>query len=133
MAGKIPNCEHCGTPLVKHAQKNYWVCPNWLPNQQGCPGMIYYPEGDRKKNYPDVAFSYKVPSKSIPGLMRQVKIYESGDVECSCPAEMRGIFCRHKIIMVSDVGTLLTKIIKRNFQAYERLDRAKKGGNGKKK
>ena len=106
----IPSCEHCGTPLRKHLQKNYYVCPNWLPNNKGCQGMIWYPEGDRKNNYPDVAFSYKVPSKSMPGVMRQVKVYETGDIWCSCWAGEVGKFCRHKKIMVEDVGKLIEKL-----------------------
>ena len=111
---EIPNCEHCKTPLQKHPQKDYYVCPKWLPNNKGCPGMIWWPEGSRKTNWPVVAFSYKVPSKSIPGVMRQVKVYESGDVECSCWAGGVGKWCRHKLIMVADIQDLLNKIKREN-------------------
>jgi hypothetical protein len=76
--------------------------------------MVWYPENLRKNNWPVVAFSYKVPSKSIPGVMRQVKVYESGDTECSCWAGGVAKFCKHKKIMVEDVGALLEKIKKEN-------------------
>ena len=76
--------------------------------------MIWYPEENRKKNYPEIAFSYKVPSKSMPGVMRQVKVYEDGSVECGCWAGGVAKFCRHKKIMVEDVGALLEKIKKEN-------------------
>jgi hypothetical protein len=76
--------------------------------------MVWYPEELRKKAWPVVAFSYKVPSKSMPGVMRQVKCYESGDVECSCWAGGVGKWCRHKKEMIKDIGNLLDKIKKEN-------------------
>lgn|SRR3990167_4725619 len=108
----IPKCEHCGTLLQKHPHKNYWVCPKWLPKNQGCQGTIWYSEESRKKNYPEVAFSYKVPSKSHPGIMRQIKVYETGDTECGCWAGDRAKWCRHKEIMIEEVSALLAKIRK---------------------
>lgn len=114
MENKIPNCENCGTLLVKHSDKNYYICPKWRPNNQGCSGMIWYSEKERKRNYPEVAFSYKVPSISTPGVMRQVEVYETGDVECSCWAGERAKFCRHKKIMVEKVSSLIEKIKKEN-------------------
>jgi len=76
--------------------------------------MIWYPEESRKRNYPEVVFSYKVPSKSMPGVMRQVKVYESGDVECSCWAGRIGKWCRHRTIMLEDIEKLLTQIKNQN-------------------
>ena len=114
MEEKIPNCPHCGSKLVIVKNKDYYGCPLWKKNNAGCEGIIFWPKELRKKDYPVIAFSYKVPSKSMPGVMRQVKVYEDGSVECSCWAGGVAKFCQHKKIMIEDVGALIEKIKKEN-------------------
>jgi len=112
---EIPNCRNCEAKLIKHPQKDYYVCPNWRPNNAGCEGDIWRPKGDWQKTYPNVVFSVKVESKSQPGHYHQVKVYESGDVYCPCWAGSTDKFCRHKKIMVEQVEKLLTKIKRDNL------------------
>jgi hypothetical protein len=110
-----PNCPRCGTPLVKHKEKDYYVCPRWKPNNQGCEGDIWYPEGTRQKNYPNIAISYKVESKSQPGHFHQVKIYESGDITCPCIAGEMQKFCRHKQETIKAIEKLIEFIKNKNI------------------
>jgi len=56
-------CPHCGSKLVQVKDKNYFGCPLWKKNNAGCEGLIWYPEENRKMNYPEIAFSYKVPTR----------------------------------------------------------------------
>jgi hypothetical protein len=110
-----PNCSRCGTPMIKHREKDYYVCPMWRPNHQGCQGDIWYPEGTRQSNYPNIAISYKVESKSNPGHFYQVKIYESGDMTCPCIAGEMQKFCRHKQEAVRGIEKLVEFIKNKNL------------------
>lgn len=109
---KIPNCKNCGAKLVKHPHKDYYVCPNWKPNNAGCEGDIWWP--NKKKNYPNVVFSVKMESKSNPGHYYQVKFYEGGDIHCGCVASEMGKFCRHKREAIELVEGIIAKIKKEN-------------------
>ncbi len=119
MENQIPNCPHCGAILKKHPDKNYWCCPNWKKDNAGCEGTIYFPSKERKKNYPNVTFSIKIESKSNPGHFHQVKIYETGDIDCPCIASGMGKFCRHKRMTVENIEKLLEKIKKENNYATD--------------
>lgn len=110
----IPNCPRCGSQLVKVKDKDYYGCPNWLPGNKGCEGAIWWPEGERKKTYPNVIFSIKIESKSNPGYFHQVKIYETGDISCPCMAGGMSKFCRHKQEAIKKAEELLEKIKKEN-------------------
>ncbi len=111
----IPKCPACGTELKKVEGKSHFGCPNWKPpGQNGCEGTIYWPEGYRKNNYPNKAFSYRGESKSNPGNFHSVIIYESGDIDCPCYAGSANKFCRHKKEMLDEIGKLLDKIKKKN-------------------
>jgi len=112
MGQEIPKCYRCGSDLKKHPEKDYWCCPNWKPpGQNGCEGTIFWPEGTRKRTYPNVVISYKVESKSHPGHFHQVKVFESEDLSCPCEAGEMGRFCRHKKIMVKEVAQIINNII----------------------
>ena len=106
----IPNCPSCGSQLVKVKDKQYYGCSNWLPGNKGCEGTIWWPEGLRKQSYPNVVFSIKIESKSNPGHFHQVKIYETGDIDCPCMASGMGKFCRHKKEAITIAENLLEKI-----------------------
>jgi len=108
-----PNCINCGTPLVKHKEKDYYVCPTWKPNGAGCKGDIWYPDGTRQKNYPNIAISYKVESRSNPGHFYQVKIYESGDITCECMAGEMQKFCYHKQTALKGIERLIDSLKKK--------------------
>jgi hypothetical protein len=123
---ETPKCPHCGSKLIQVKDKNYYGCPLWKKNNAGCEGVIFYPEQLRKNNWPDIAFSYKVESKSQPGVMRQVKVYQSSDVECTCWAGQVGKFCRHKQKMITDVEVLINKIKKENYAKPDLHNIAKK-------
>ena len=110
-----PNCRNCGALLKKHLEKDYWVCPQWKPNNAGCTGDIWYPDGIRKNNYPNISISYKVESRSNPGHWYQVKIYESGDVSCPCVAGEMGKFCFHKQMATNGIESLIRKIKQENI------------------
>ncbi len=105
-----PTCPRCNAVLVRHPDKDYLVCPNWLPNNQGCEGTIYFPQEMRKKKYPNIVISYKVESRSRPGYFYQVKIYESGDIYCGCVAGDMGKFCFHKQEAIRGIKEILGKI-----------------------
>ena len=110
----IPNCPRCGSQLAKVKDKEYYGCPNWLPGNRGCEGTIWWPEGDRKRGYPNIVFSIKIESKSNPGHFHQVKIYESGDISCPCTAGQMQKFCTHKQKAIKLAEELLEKIKKEN-------------------
>ena len=46
----IPNCSHCGAVLKEKQGKRgvYFTCPNWLPNNRGCEGEIWFPPSKGK-------------------------------------------------------------------------------------
>lgn len=107
-------CPHCQSDLKIVKDKNYYGCPNWLPNNKGCEGTIYWPEETRKKNYPNVQISYKVESQSNKGHFYQVKIYESGDVYCPCYAGQMNRFCFHKKFAIQEIKKIVEIIIGKN-------------------
>ena len=111
----IPNCPRCGTKLVKIKDKDYYGCPNWKPQNQGCEGTIWFLEGERKKSYPNIIISYKTESRSNPGHFYQVKIYESGDIYCGCMAGSMSKFCYHKRKAVDEIEKIIKKIKKENY------------------
>ena len=112
----IPNCPRCGSQMIKVKDKDYYGCPNWLPSgQNGCEGDIWFQPGTRQSNYPNVAFSFKVESKSNPGHWHQVKFYESGDSYCGCVAHQMGKFCSHQIKATESIEKIIEKIKKDNF------------------
>jgi ssDNA-binding Zn-finger/Zn-ribbon topoisomerase 1 len=111
---KIPNCPRCGAKLIKVKDKNYYGCPSWLPDNKGCEGTIWWPGADRKKTFPNVVFSIKIESKSQPGHFHQVKIYETGDINCPCVAGQMAKFCDHKRKAIKVAEDLIAKIKKEN-------------------
>lgn len=47
----IPSCPNCNSQL-KWKEKNQWyACPQWKPNNQGCEGYIYKPGEAQKGGY----------------------------------------------------------------------------------
>lgn len=110
-----PGCVHCGTPLKKHKDKDYYCCSNWRPNNAGCEGDIWYPPGLRKKRYPSIFITYKSESKSHPGHFHHVKIYESGDMSCPCVAGEMQRFCRHKKMAIEGIERLIVEVKKKNY------------------
>jgi hypothetical protein len=110
---QAPNCTRCGTPLVKIKDKNYWGCPRWKPDGKGCEGDIWFPANQRRDNYPNVAFSYKVESRSNPGHFYIVRTYESGDMDCPCTAGQMNRFCSHKRKAIEEVGKIVEIIRKK--------------------
>ena len=95
---------------MKITGKSYYGCPKWPQ----CEGTIWWPEGYRKSNYPNKAFSYRVESKSNPGNFHTVVVYEGGDIDCPCEAGRMNKFCRHKQETIKAVEELLIKIKKEN-------------------
>ncbi len=112
---KVPNCRTCGVQLIKHKEHDYYCCPNWKPDNMGCPGDILYLDGAYKKNYPAPIIFYKVESRSEKGHFYTVKIYESGDIECQCVADQMARFCYHQRKTVDDIEILIRKIKKANY------------------
>ena len=106
---QLPQCPNCGATVVKVKDKEYYGCPNWKPYGAGCPGTIWDPKRKATFNYPNVAFTHKVESKSNPGHFHIVKIYESGDMDCPCIAGRQGKFCRHKEKTIGDMEEVLKK------------------------
>jgi hypothetical protein len=92
---------------VKVKDKDYYGCRNWLPNGAGCEGTIWFPQGFREGNYPNVSFTHKVESKSNPGHFHIVRVYENGDMDCPCVAGQMNKFCDHKEKTIKEVGKLI--------------------------
>ncbi|XOB41775.1 MAG: hypothetical protein ACKKMS_00020 [Candidatus Nealsonbacteria bacterium] len=114
----IPKCPRCGATLVKIKDKDYYGCPKWMPYGQGCEGTIWFPEGQREKNYPNISFTHKVESKSNPGHFHIVKVYEDGNIDCPCIAGVTNKFCRHKKQTIKDLVMVLKKIKENYLKNY---------------
>jgi hypothetical protein len=119
MEFQVPNCPRCNTPLVKIKDKDYYGCPNWKPNGQGCEGTIWWPEGKRKRDYPMKFASTRIESKSNPGHFHTVILYESGDMDCPCYAGNLSKFCDHKIKMVKKMDELSKKIKEKHKDKFQ--------------
>ena len=50
---------------------------------------------DTETKNPILIWRFRVPSKSHPGTLHIVEIYESGDMRCDCIANQMGNVCRH--------------------------------------
>lgn len=122
---KIPNCDHCGKELAEKITKNgrnVWACPRWEPGGRGCQGTIYDPERpeQHKRIYPKVMIRWNIPSKSEPGKVRTVEIYESGDTRCNCFAGGTQKFCRHQQATLMHLIKLVELIQEQNkFQVWQ--------------
>ena len=114
-----PKCDHCKSELVARRTKNgreILACPKWKADGSGCQGTIYDPAREQihKNKYPRVVIRWNVPSRSEPGKLRTVEIYEDGNIRDNCPAGDMMRFCHHQQVVIQESERLLIKIKKEN-------------------
>ena len=77
----IKQCEHCGATLVLSDKKtvkggDMYTCPNWLPNNAGCRGEIWFPPSEKKQEtkvvYKETAFQDRI-IKAMALLLLELK------------------------------------------------------------